>query len=138
MNQVKSDDKILRSEVLQHVLSYLILYLGLVIASFLLISLDDMDFGTAVSAVSTCINNIGPGMNRVGPMENFSFLSDFSKMVLSADMLLGRLEISPSWCCSRRRCGGRAFEKNLQQHSTEKRHPVSGVPFFPLTILLNL
>lgn len=65
------------------------------IASFLLISLDDMDFGTAVSAVSTCINNIGPGMNRVGPMENFSFLSDFSKMVLSADMLLGRLEIFP-------------------------------------------
>ena len=95
VNQVKSDDKILRSEVLQHVLSYLILYLGLVIASFLLISLDDMDFGTAVSAVSTCINNIGPGMNRVGPMENFSFLSDFSKMVLSADMLLGRLEIFP-------------------------------------------
>ena len=95
VNQVKSDDKILRSEVLQHVLSYLILYLGLVIASFMLISLDDMDFGTAVSAVSTCINNIGPGMNRVGPMENFSFLSDFSKMVLSADMLLGRLEIFP-------------------------------------------
>lgn len=95
VNQVKSDDKILRFEVLQHVLSYLILYLGLMLVSFLLISLDDMDFGTAISAVITSINNIGPGINRVGPMENFSFLSDFSKLVLSADMLLGRLEIFP-------------------------------------------
>ena len=82
VNQVKSDDKILRSEVLQHVLSYLILYLGLVIASFLLISLDDMDFGTAVSAVSTCINNIGPGMNRVGRWRTFPFC-----------------QTSPKWCC---------------------------------------
>ena len=65
------------------------------LASFLLLSLDDMDFGTAISAVITCTNNIGPGINSVGPMENFSFLSDFSKAVLSADMLLGRLEIFP-------------------------------------------
>mgnify|MGYP007025178672 CR=1 FL=1 len=80
VNQVKSDDKILRSEVLQHVLSYLILYLGLVIASFLLISLDDMDFGTAVSAVSTCINNIGPGHEPGRTDGELSFLSDFSKI----------------------------------------------------------
>ena len=95
VNQVKSDDKILRPEALHHVWSYLILYLGVLLASFLLLSLDDMDFGTAISAVITCTNNIGPGINSVGPMENFSFLSDFSKAVLSADMLLGRLEIFP-------------------------------------------
>ena len=75
--------------------SYLNLYLGVLLASLLLLSLDDMDFGTAISAVITCTNNIGPGINSVGPMENFSFLSDFSKAVLSADMLLGRLEIFP-------------------------------------------
>ena len=95
VNQVKSDNKILRPEALHHVWSYLILYLGVLLASFLLLSLDDMDFGTAISAVITCTNNIGPGINSVGPMENFSFLSDFSKVVLSADMLLGRLEIFP-------------------------------------------
>ena len=95
VNQVKSDNKILRPEALHHVWSYLILYLGVLLASFLLLSLDDMDFGTAISAVITCTNNIGPGINSVGPMENFSFLSDFSKAVLSADMLLGRLEIFP-------------------------------------------
>ena len=95
VNQVKSANKILRPEALHHVWSYLILYLGVLLASFLLLSLDDMDFGTAISAVITCTNNIGPGINSVGPMENFSFLSDFSKVVLSADMLLGRLEIFP-------------------------------------------
>ena len=95
VNQVKSDNKILRPEALHHVWSYLILYLGVLLTSFLLLSLDDMDFGTAISAVITCTNNIGPGINSVGPMENFSFLSDFSKAVLSADMLLGRLEIFP-------------------------------------------
>ena len=59
VNQVKSDDKILRPEALHHVWSYLILYLGVLLASFLLLSLDDMDFGTAISAVITCTNNIG-------------------------------------------------------------------------------
>lgn len=95
VNLVKSDDKIMNAETVYSVVHYLILYLGIVFGSILLVALDDADFGTTVSAVSTCVNNIGPGMNQVGPMENFSFLSNASKLVLSADMLLGRLECLP-------------------------------------------
>lgn len=69
--------------------SYIMLYaLGV-----LLVSLDDIDFITAASASAACIGNVGPGFGFVGPMTNYSGLSDFSKMVLSALMLLGRLEI---------------------------------------------
>ena len=52
-------------------------------------------FTSAFSAVATCLNNVGPGMNVVGPVGNFSSLSDVSKLVLSFDMLAGRLEIFP-------------------------------------------
>ena len=63
--------------------------------SLLLVSVDNADFATSFSSVVTCINNIGPGLNRVGPVENFSFYSDFAKIVLSVDMLFGRLECLP-------------------------------------------
>ena len=45
--------------------------------------------------VATCLNNVGPGLGGVGPVNNFSSLSDISKFVLSFDMLAGRLEIFP-------------------------------------------
>ena len=51
--------------------------------------------GTNFSAVLSCLNNIGPGMELVGPTCNFSIFSAFSKLVLILDMLLGRLEIFP-------------------------------------------
>lgn len=92
---VKSDDKTMNAETVSSVVHYLILYLGIMLGSMVLLSFNNMDFGTTISAVSTCLNNIGPGMNQVGPMENFAFLSDFSKMVLTVDMLLGRLECLP-------------------------------------------
>ena len=59
------------------------------------LSLDMGSVKSAFSAVATCLNNVGPGMNVVGPVENFSSLSDVSKLVLSFDMLAGRLEIFP-------------------------------------------
>lgn len=95
VNIIKADDKTISSDSVHGVMRYLVIYLGLLILSLLLISLDNTDFGTAFSAVSTCINNIGPGLNAVGPMENFGGLSDFSKIVLAIDMLLGRLECLP-------------------------------------------
>ncbi len=95
VNIVKSDDKIISVETVHGVMRYLVLYLGIILGSVLFVSLDNLDFGTTVSAVISCVNNIGPGINEVGPMENFSFMSDFSKVVLSVDMLLGRLECIP-------------------------------------------
>ena len=63
--------------------------------SVILVSLDDMDMETTLSAVMTTLNNVGPGLAKVGPVENFAAYSCFSKIVLSLDMLLGRLEILP-------------------------------------------
>ena len=61
----------------------------------LLISLDNFDFTTNFTAVAATINNIGPGLSMVGPTGNFGQFSDFSKLVLTFDMLVGRLELFP-------------------------------------------
>ena len=63
--------------------------------SFLLLCLEDFDLVTTFTALTTCINNVGPGLEVVGPMGNFSTFSDWGKILLSFDMLLGRLEICP-------------------------------------------
>ena len=60
-----------------------------------LVSLDNFSLETTVTAVIACINNIGPGLDMVGATGNYSQFSPFVKLVLSLDMLLGRLEIFP-------------------------------------------
>ncbi len=77
------------------VLSYLSIYIVVFVVSHLLVSLDQVTYLTGFSAVATCLNNVGPGLDAVGPVENFSHFSDFSKIILSADMLAGRLELLP-------------------------------------------
>lgn len=74
---------------------YFTLYLSVIAAGFLLISFEPFDFETNFSAVLACMSNIGPGFGMVGPASNFSAYSDFSKLVLSIIMLIGRLEIYP-------------------------------------------
>lgn len=95
VNIVTAGEKTMDIETVHGVHAYLIIYILLIFASLLLVSINNTDFGTNFSAVTTCINNIGPGINRVGPTENFSFFSGLSKIVLSVDMLLGRLECLP-------------------------------------------
>ncbi len=95
VNLVTSEDKAMDSDTVHGVHSYLGIYIFLMTVSILLVSLDDRDFATTFTSVAACFNNIGPGISMVGPMENFSFFSDFSKCVLSMDMLLGRLECLP-------------------------------------------
>ena len=63
--------------------------------SILLIALDNFSFESNLAAVLACLNNIGPGLGVVGPIENYSVFSDFSKVILTANMLIGRLEIFP-------------------------------------------
>lgn len=92
---VKSDDKTMDTETVHGVLNYFVIYMGLIMVSLLLLAINNEDFATTFTSVVTCINNIGPGIGKVGPTENFGFYSDFSKLVLSADMLLGRLECLP-------------------------------------------
>ncbi len=75
--------------------AYFALYFFCIIATFLLLSFEPFSFETNFSAAVACFNNIGPGFDMVGPAGNFSPYSDFSKIVLSLAMLLGRLEIFP-------------------------------------------
>ena len=75
--------------------AYIAAYLVIFIISLLIISLDGFDFETNFSAVTATFNNIGPGLGAVGPMSNFYGYSILSKLVLTMDMLIGRLEIFP-------------------------------------------
>ena len=63
--------------------------------SLVLLSFNNLDFETNVTAIIACINNTGPGFSLVGPMGNYSCFNDFGKILLSCLMLIGRLEIYP-------------------------------------------
>jgi trk system potassium uptake protein TrkH len=65
------------------------------VVSLLLISFDDKDLVTNFTAVTSMLNNIGPGLSEVGPTQNYASFSVFSKIVLIFDMLAGRLELFP-------------------------------------------
>ena len=80
---------------LRNVNAYLAIYCVILVLSFAIISVDGFSIGTNFSAVASCFNNIGPGFELVGATQNFSIYSDLSKIILSLDMLLGRLEIFP-------------------------------------------
>lgn len=82
-------------EVIRAVNVYIAAYLVIFILSILLISLDNLNFTTNFTAVASAMNNIGPGFSEVGPTRNFSIYSQLSTVVLTLDMLVGRLEIFP-------------------------------------------
>ena len=89
------DGKPVSGETVRAVSTYFILYVLIAAASVLLVSLDGYDGSTTLTAVLATFNNIGPGFELVGATQNFSIYSDLSKIILSLDMLLGRLEIFP-------------------------------------------
>jgi trk system potassium uptake protein TrkH len=92
---VRNNGKAVDEKILTNTNAYLAAYVVIIIISTLLISLDGFSFETNFSAVLACFNNIGPGMAAVGPTCNFAAYSVFSKIVLSVNMLAGRLEIFP-------------------------------------------
>lgn len=87
--------RVVEHETIRAVNVYTAAYLALFAFALLVISLDNLDFTTNFTAVAATINNIGPGLNIVGPTGNFSAYSDLSTFVLSMVMLTGRLEIFP-------------------------------------------
>lgn len=92
---VLTDGRPVNESVLKGVCIYLVAYVGIVLLSFILISVDGFSITTNISSVLACFNNIGPGLDAVGPMANYSLYSPLSKIVLIFDMLAGRLEIFP-------------------------------------------
>lgn len=92
---IRIGGKKVSSDVLRTIYIYFIAYVGILIGSVVLVSLDNFDFETTFSAVLTTLGNVGPGMAKVGPMGNFAEFSPLSKLILCFDMLAGRLEIFP-------------------------------------------
>ena len=95
ISKVKMDGKVVEHEVMRSINVFIITYVLLFVLSVLLITVDEQDLITNFTAVAATFNNIGPGLEMVGPTANFSFFSNFSKLVLIFDMLAGRLEIFP-------------------------------------------
>ena len=92
---LRLEGKTLDENVIINTLTYFVIYCIITGGCFLLICLDKFNLETAVSATVACFNNIGPAFGAAGPAQNYAAFSDFSKLVLSAAMLLGRLEIFP-------------------------------------------
>lgn len=92
---VRMNGQAVDEKVLANTNTYVAAYAIIIIASFLLISVDGFSITTNLSAVLACFNNIGPGFEAVGPTSNFASYSIFSKLILIWDMLAGRLEIFP-------------------------------------------
>ncbi len=95
VNRMMMNGKTITDNSIRGIYIYFFAYVIIVVISTILVSLDNYDLGTSFSAVLTTINNVGPGISKVGPTCNFGFLSPFTKIVLCVDMLVGRLEIFP-------------------------------------------
>ena len=92
---IRTNGQVTDEKILDSANAYLAAYVIILFFSFVVISLDGFSIGTNFSAVLACFNNIGPGLEAVGPVCNYAGYSVLSKLVLIVDMLAGRLEIFP-------------------------------------------
>lgn len=95
IKKIHMDGRIVEDGVIKSIQVYTMIYVMILLGSFVLVSLNEFDFVTNITAVATTFNNVGPGFNMVGPAGNYSAFSGFSKLVLMFDMLAGRLELMP-------------------------------------------
>lgn len=93
IRSVKLGTTTVERNVLASILGFIFIYVGVMSASILLVSLETQDFLTAVGSVVASLSNIGPGLGTVGPTSNYAHLGSFTKWILSLDMAMGRLEI---------------------------------------------
>ena len=92
---VRMEGRAMPEKQVRGVQAYFSVYMLLYAVSWLLLSLNGFDLLSTFTALSACINNIGPGLGMVGPTGNFSAFAPWAKLLLSFDMLAGRLEIFP-------------------------------------------
>jgi trk system potassium uptake protein TrkH len=103
VKKISIDDKPIDNTVVNSVMTYLTTYIFIFFGSLMLLSIDQAIFAdptnntfmTNFTAVTACFNNIGPGLDAVGPTQNFAHFSPIGKLILSFDMLAGRLELFP-------------------------------------------
>jgi trk system potassium uptake protein len=90
---IKLNGKVVSESTNNSILSFIVLYLFLFIIGTVIVVANGVDPVTSASSVATCMAGIGPGLGQVGPMSNFAHMPEFSKVVLSLLMIIGRLEI---------------------------------------------
>ncbi len=95
VTMVKINGKKVSNDTMRGINTFFAAYIFILVMSVLIVSVDNFDFATSFSGVLTTINNVGPGISKVGPAENFHMFSPLSKLVFCFDMLVGRLEIFP-------------------------------------------
>ena len=95
IKKIRMDGRSVEHETLRSINVFFITYMVIFALSVLIISFDEFSFETNFTAGAATLNNIGPGMGDVGPMSNFGIYSPLSKVVLTFDMLAGRLELFP-------------------------------------------
>ena len=95
VTMVKINGKKVNNDTMKGINTFFAAYIFILVISVLIVAIDNFDFATSFSGVLTTINNVGPGISKVGPVENFHMFSPLSKLVFCFDMLVGRLEIFP-------------------------------------------
>lgn len=123
---VRFEGKPLDEKTLRGVHNYFNIYMLLLTLSVLLLSLDGFDLVTTFTSVATCLNNVGPGLEMVGPMGSFADFSAPAKLLLAFDMLAGRLELYPMLALLPRASGASASTRCTRQ---EQNKYESFIPF---------
>ncbi len=95
VNVIRLDGEAVDEETVKRAGNYFSLYIAVIVLVTLVISADGFDLTTNITAALTCVNNVGPGLNLVGPSGSFAIYSELSKWTLSFAMIVGRLEILP-------------------------------------------
>ena len=95
IKKLKMGGRTVEEESIRGITVYFVAYVTILVVSVFLVSFEGRDLVTTFTAVVGTMNNVGPGLDLVGPTENFGMLSAFSKYVLMFDMLAGRLELFP-------------------------------------------
>ncbi|MGI5962847.1 MAG: TrkH family potassium uptake protein [Lawsonibacter sp.] len=92
---VKLDGKVVDEDTIRSILVFVGCYIAIILSAALIISLDNFSYTVSFTSALTCVSNVGPGLEVVGPAGNFSAFSALSKLVMSLCMIIGRLEIFP-------------------------------------------
>ena len=90
---VRLNNKAISQKVTFNVLAFIMIYITVFVLSSILVGFTGLDFETTIGSVATSLGNIGPGFGGVGPYDNFAWLPDITKWILTFLMLLGRLEL---------------------------------------------
>jgi len=95
IKKIQMEGKPLEDDVIRATSAYFLTFILIFVCSFLLVALENKDFTTTFTAIAATLNNVGPGLEMVGPTQNFGHFNWFSKLVMSFDMIAGRLELFP-------------------------------------------